>query len=359
MIKKIELKINRFLFSNDVDARRRLWIKLSKLLSNGVAILDALKSIHDRRVKSGNNDGVTVAIGEWMTKIRNGYRLGQAIEGWVPKDEQMLIFAGDQSGRLDQSLMMTAEIMMAKKRIKKAIVGGLSYPAIMMMIALSVLIMFSFKVIPEFSKVVAYEKWYGIGKIMIDFSNFMRDWIFLVVAMIVVSIAALLWSLPRWSNGFRIRLDKYPPYSIYRMLQGSSWMISLAALVGAGMRMENAVQQLGVGANRWLADRTNACLRGMRSGLTLGDALAKSGYGFPDMEIIDDLGVYSRLSGVDQALAIIGKEWVDEGVEKIQGVMKVIFGVSVLIVGLFIAFMVGGLISMELQMTSIVQNSYH
>ena len=38
--------------------------------------------------------------------------------------------------------------------------------------------------------------------------------------------------------------------------------------------------------------------------------------------------------------------------------MKIIFGVSVLSVGLFIAFMVGGLIGMELQMSSIMQSSY-
>jgi uncharacterized membrane protein YhiD involved in acid resistance len=38
--------------------------------------------------------------------------------------------------------------------------------------------------------------------------------------------------------------------------------------------------------------------------------------------------------------------------------MKVIFGISILIVGLFIAFMVGGLIGMELQMASIMQGTY-
>lgn len=354
-----ELKFARYMFAHGIDARRRLWIKLSKLLGNGVPLLDAMKSIHERRIESGAaKDPTTIAIGKWMERIRNGHRLGQAIEGWAPRDEQMLISAGEQSGRLDEALMNTAEIMQAKAKISKAVIGGLMYPSVMMVIALGVLIMFSFKIIPEFSRVVPYEKWQGIARIMIDLSGFAREWIVLLVVLIVASIVALFMSFSRWRAGLRIKLDRYPPYSIYRMLQGGAWLISLSALVAAGLRVETAVQQLGDGASKWLTDRSQACLRGMRSGLTLGDALAKSGYGFPDREIVDDLGVYSRLSGIDQALSILGKEWVAESVEKIQGMMKGIFGVSVLAVGLFIAFMVGGLIGMELQMASIVQGSY-
>lgn len=354
-----ELKFNRFMFSSGMDARRRLWIKLAKLLSNGVPILDALRSIHERRIESGRSkDPGTVAIGAWIEQTRNGHRLSAAIDGWAPRDEQMLIAAGEQSGRLDEALMNTAEIMVAKAKIRKAVVSGLLYPVVMSLVAMSVLVMFSYKIIPEFAKVVPDEKWHGTARLMIDMSNFTRDWLIVMIALAVAAIIAFFMSLPRWSSGFRLKLDKYPPYSIYRMFQGSAWTISLAAMVSAGVRVESAVQQLGEGAGNWLYDRTQSCLRGMRSGLTLGDALAKAGYNFPDREIVDDLGVYSRLSGIDQALSIIGKEWISESVETIQGMMKAVFGLSVLIVGLLIAFMVGGLIGMELQMTAIVQGSY-
>ncbi len=356
----LEQKYARFMFSVDTAGRRRMWTKLSKLLSNGVPILDALGTIHERRVAGGSpKDPTTLAVGEWIERLRNGQRLGHAVEGWAPRDERMLISAGEQSGKLDEALMFASEVMMAKSQIRSAVISGLAYPAVMLMLAFGVLIMFSYKIIPEFSRVVPDDKWTGIARIMVDFSAFSRDWMWLIVSLIVGVLVALFVSLPRWSDGLRVRLDRYPPFSIYRMLQGSTWMISLAALVAAGVCVENALQQLSEGGSRWLTARTNACLRGMRSGRQLGDALALSGYGFPDREIIDDLGVYSRLSGFDQALAIIGKEWITESVNKIQGMMKFIFGVSVLGVGLFIAFMVGGLIGMELQMTSAVQGSYH
>ncbi|MDP3008256.1 MAG: type II secretion system F family protein [Methylococcales bacterium] len=355
----IEYKLNRALFKMDAAGRRRLWTKLSKLINNGVPILDALGSMHARRVENGNpKHPTTLALADWMDKLKNGRRLSQAIDGWVDRDEQMLLAAGEQSGKLDEALTSAAEVMEAKKKIRGAVIGGLIYPVVMMCIAIGVLIMFSFKIIPSFTGIVPDEKWHGIARFMIDLANFSRSWIWLIVAIIIAVITAFFVSLPRWSEGFRIKLDKYPPYSVYRMLQGSTWMISFAALVSAGVRIENALQQLSEGASPWLLARVQSCLRGMRSGLHAGDALAKSGYGFPDLEIIDDLGVYSKLSGFDQALSIIGREWIKESVESIQVMMKVIFGISLLFVGMFVAFMVGGLVGMELQMADIMQTSY-
>lgn len=355
----LELKINRFLFRIDAKARNRLWKKLAKLINNGVPILDAINSMHARRVESGDTKHpVTLALADWRDKIKNGRRLSQAIEGWVQRDEQMLIAAGEQAGKLDDALASTSEIMAAKKKIRSSVIGGMFYPILMMMIAIGVLIMFSYKIIPSFTNAVSDEKWHGIARFMIDVANFSRDWIWLLVIITVGVITAFFYSLPRWSSGLRIKLDQYPPYNIYRMLQGSSWLISFAALVSAGVRVENALIQLADGAQPWLRLRVQACLRGMRSGLNAGDALAKSGYGFPDKEIIDDLAVYSKLSGFDQALATIGREWIADSVENIDFMMKIIFGISLLLVGGVVAFMVGGLIGMELQMAEILKTTY-
>lgn len=355
----LELKINRFLFRIDVSGRRRLWLKLAKLLNNGVPIIDAMSSLLKRRVESGGaKHPVAIALQHWIDHMRNGSRISNAISGWVDQDEQMLISAGEQSGTVGDALEATASIMEAKKKIKTAVISGLSYPVVMMCIAFSVLIMFSFKVIPEFSKVVSDDKWHGIARIMIDFADFSRNWIVVIIAVIIGLIVAFFMSLPRWSEGWRKYVDKYPPYNIYRLVNGSTWLISFASLINAGVRIENALEQMASDATPWMQNRIRACLKGMRSGLSPGDALSRSGYGFPDEEIIDDIAIYSRLSGFDNALSIIGKEWMVEGIERIQAMMKVIFGISVLFVGLFVAFMMGGLIGMELQMASIIQTSH-
>ena len=356
---EIELHFAQFMVLYGIQTRRRLWRKLAKLLANGVPLLSALQSIHNRRIEAGSaKEPITIALGEWIKMLNSGQRLAVAVQGWVPRDEAMLIAAGEQSGQLDKALTNTTEIMVAKGKIQKAVIGGLAYPMFLLAIALGVLIMFSYKVIPEFARIVPYEKWHGVAKILIDISSFTRSWLPLIVAVIAGAIFALFYSLPRWSEGLRIKFDRYIPFSIYRMLQGGTWMISLAALVEAGVRIDTAIKNLQEGSQKWMNNRINECLRGMRSGLNLGDALAKSGYEFPDREIIDDLGVYAQLSGIEDALATVGKEWVDDGVESIQTLMKGLFGISILLVGFFLAFMVGGFIAMEMQMTEILKGSY-
>lgn len=358
-MEELELKINTWLFRIDKSGRRRLWMKLSKLLSNGVAIIEALNSIHQRQVQSGRGKSpLSMALASWMLQLKNGKRFSEAIEGWVEKDEQMILAAGEQSGDLFESMTSASEVMAAKKRIQKAVFSGIAYPVVTLGMGFAVLYLFSFQIIPNFSRVVSPDKWQGTARYLVDFANFSRDWVLIIAIAIVGLITAFLISLPRWSGGLRIKLDKFPPYSIYRMLQGSTWLISFATLVAAGVRVENALDKLSYGAHPWLKVRINACLRGMKSGMNPGEALSKSGYGFPDEEIIDDLTVYARLSGFDQALEILGREWIAESVESIDSMMKVVFGVSIFIVGLFIAFMVGGLIDMELQMSTIMQSAY-
>lgn len=358
-MKELEEKFNRLMFKLGSAERRRLYLKLAKMMENGVPILDALLSIYERRVTAGmQKHPLTMALEDWCKKIQNGMKLSQAMAGWVDHDEQMLISAGEQSGNIDKSLISTAEIMVAKKRIRAAVIGGIAYPTFMLMLAFGLLIMFSYKIIPQFSRVVPDDKWQGAARLMIDSAQFTRDWLPAITLIVVGLIVAFFYSLPRWTDGLRIKFDRFIPYSIYRILVGSTWMISFAALVNAGVRIETALLQLESHAAPWLKVRIASCLRGMRSGLSTGDALAKAGYQFPDPEIIDDLGVYSKLSGFDQALETIGREWITESVERIESMMKVVFGVSLALVAALIAFEVGGLIAMELQMASIMQGTF-
>jgi type II secretory pathway component PulF len=357
MASGVEIAINKFLFRMDAAGRRRLWLKLAKLISNGVPIMEALMSLYLRRVSmKSKSDPVALALDAWINQIRNGRRISDAIKGWVGSDEQMLLAAGEQSGSIDVALQSVTEIMVAKKNIRAAVIKGLSYPLALLAIAFTVLIMFSFKVIPEFSKIVPDDRWTGVARIMIDFANFSRDWYAVMIGVMIALMVLFALSLPRWTGGLRIWLDRFPPYSIYRIVYGSTWMISFSALVNAGVRLERALEQLSDSSSPWLKVRTKACLRGMRGGLNVGDALAKSGYGFPDIEIIDDLAVYSRVSGFDQALSTIGREWMTESVERIQGMMSVVFGVTILLVGGFIAFMVSGLVAMEMQISTLIQS---
>ncbi len=358
-INTLEANFAKFWFTKvDSNGRRRLWLKLAKLIGNGVQILQAIESIKDRRIASGGEkEPETLALTAWAAAIRNGARLSKAVEGWVSVEEMMLISAGEQSGMFEQALRSAARVMEARKKIVGAVFSGLAYPFVLISMAFAVMFLFGFKIVPAFTKVLHGAEWHGIAKAMIVLSTFAQQWLWLIAPLFVALIVVFFLSLPRFDGPLRIKLDHYAPYSIYRMLQGSTWLIALAAMVDAGLRIEVALDQLAENAGPWLKRRILECLAGMRSGRNMGEALARTGYDFPDREIIEDLGVYSSLSGFDEALATLGREWIEEAVEQIGARMKVVFGICILLVGGLIAFLVSGMLAMELQMSTALQSS--
>ena len=353
----LERGFGKWWFSNmDAAGRRRLWMKLAKLIENRVPIVMALETLYTRRrAIRGDGDPQVIALRSWIEGMNNGKRLSQMLDGWVSPVERMLIAAGEASGTMQRSLEAATRVMEARKEIRSAVVKGVAYPLILVGVAFAVLYVFGFRVVPEFTKIVPADRFHGLAAVLIALSDFARGWIVVTAGALVAALAAFFISLPRWDGRYRIVVDRYPPYSIYRIVQGSTWLIGLSSMLEAGVRLEAALQQLSEMADNWLANRINAAIRGMRSGLQLGDSLHRSGYEFPDREVIDDLAIYSSLSGFDEALSILGREWLTESVAQIKARMTVVFGVALFSVTLLVATMVGGMMSMQIQMTQVIQ----
>lgn len=356
-LKSLEIRFAKWWFKNmDGNGRRRLWMKLAKLIGNSVPILQSLESMHTRRKAiRGASDPQVIALRHWIEGMNNGKRLSQMLDGWVSPVERMLIAAGEASGTMEASLQAATRVMVARKDINTAVRNGIAYPFFLVIVAFTVLYMFGFRVVPEFTKIVPADLFHGLAAVLVGLSNFARGWIFVSAGAVVALVVGFFFSLSRWDGRYRVIADRFPPYSIYRIVQGSTWIIGLSSMLEAGVRLETALQQLSEMADKWLANRINASIRGMRAGLQLGDALNRSGYEFPDREIIDDLGVYSSLSGFDEALSILGREWLTESVEQIKARMNVVFYVALLMVSLLVGTMMGGMMTMQLQMTQIIQ----
>lgn len=357
-LKELEVVYAKLMFKFADSDRRRLWLKLSKLTGNGVQIINAIESLRDRRiVAAGKSDPQAIALTAWAQAVNNGSRLSEAIRGWVSLEEQMLISAGEQSGTFQQALESTTRVMEAKANISGAVYSGLMYPFFLTLMAFGVLYLFGYRIVPAFMAVAPNAPWHGVAKGMIYVSLFAQHWLLLFGLVLIGVVVAFFASLSRFDGSLRVWLDRYAPYSIYRVMQGSTWLIAVSALVAAGVRIESALEQIAANGSPWLQRRLNACLADMRAGHNMGDALRHTGYGFPDSEIIEDLGIYAALSGFDEALAMLGREWMTESVAQISRRMRVVFGACIIVLGGLVAFMAGGMMQMQLQMSQSLQSN--
>lgn len=331
------------------EVRGKFYRKLSSLLKNGVPAMQALELLYSRASDNGKNRGAPMAVvlESIIQVVRSGGSLGSGLKQWIPTAEGMLLQAGERSGSLEESMISAVEVMDSGARMKAAVKGGLAYPAILFAAAMGVLLLFGLKVIPEFARVADPKSWTGVAAMMYSLSTGVQVYTIPAVILLGVVITVMVVSLPRLTGTIRIKLDAFPPFSIYRISVGSGFMISLSALVKAGVPLEKALQELRHTATPYLAERIQATVMGLRSGVNFGEALNRAGHKFPDQEIIDDITIYASLSGFDKAMETVAKEWLEKGVEDVNAKAKALNGAAMAFMGGVIGFLVYGMISIQ------------
>lgn len=336
--------------------RLNLYRKFSKMLTQGVPLLKAIEDYRERVLISQGSGAALITIFDvWIDDLRNGIPFGIAIEGWVPDAERMIIAASETAGKLERGLISAASIGVSSGKISKAIVGGLMYPLIVLIMALGYVYLFGTQVIPEFASIVDPKKWTGLAYSLYVMSEFVQTKFIYVIAGFISFLVLIFSSMPFWTGRLRVYFDEIPPYSIYRMLRGSGFLVAFSALIEAGVTVEKAMEKLKVGSSPWMDERLAAVLLLVKSGSSFGAALRDAGHNFPSRELIDDLIVYSSYSGFDKALTALVEEWMSEGVERITTLMKILNGVAILVLALIVVWLVGGFFGIQNELAAMAQ----
>lgn len=327
--------------------RARLYRKLATLIDNGVRLQDALLMLYDQASRKGKRakDPIPVALAEWLDGLRRGVSLGEAVRAWVPAQEQLLLVAGERTEHLAGMLRSMADSTEASSRINSAVFGRMFYP-VMLWVAVAVFLwLYGVKIVPQVESAVSAEKWTGVAASMRTMSVMVRSYGVYLVAGALATVALVLLAMPRWTGRARGLLDRVLPFSIYRFWAGSGFLIALAALVKAGTRVAPALHLLSVTASPWMQERTLAILSNLGEGDNLGEAMDRTGFRFPDQDIIDDLTIYARFSGLDKALSTIGDDWLTEGVKRVEAQFASLQTASIVLVGMVVLWLTLGILA--------------
>lgn len=345
--KELELWFAKTQFNT--ETRQKFYRKISSLLKNGVPAMQALEMLHSRASNGGRNKSapLAVVIESMVSVVRSGGSLASAMRPWVPTAEGMLLQAGERGGALEDAMVSACEVMDSSKRMGAAVKGGLAYPGVLIAAAVAVMFLFGVKVIPEFARVSNPQAWTGVAASMYTMSQVVQVATIPILGGLVGIVVLLTSLMPRLTGTIRVKCDKFIPFSLYRIAVGSGFMISLSALVKAGVPLEKALIEMQETATPYLAERLKGAVMGLRSGVNFGEALERAGYQFPDPEIISDISIYSSLGGFDKAMEIVAREWLEKGVEDIQAKAKALNGLAMALMGGVIGFLVYGMISIQ------------
>lgn len=334
--------VNHYWHKQNFDAKRRkrIYKSIAVMLQNEVPIQKALFSLYEIYSNGGKKKGNSIAIIllNCYQAVGSGDSLGTALGRWIPHHEASMLRAGEKGSRLVGQLNDLIDVLNTQGKMKGSIAKAVGYP-IFLILSLGYLLYFmSYKLIPPFAKMTDPSTWKGDARLLYDVSMFVTEYGVMLVFGVVILIFIIIGSF-RYSFGtLRIWLDRIPPYSIYRTVIGATFLLSLAALVSSGVKLNVALAEIMNKASPWYRERVHAVLFGINSGVKFGDALNNSGYGFPDREAIQFIRAISDGGKLELVLNDYAREWLEESVRKVDFMASVIFNLGIILVGCAIGF---------------------
>jgi len=352
MMGSLEREFIKLQFSAKV--RMRTYKKLVRFLENSMSLAQALDVMHLHATEDGRkpNSATAVVLDHWRRAVRNGKPFGTAIQGWVPESDRLVIEGGDRHGKLVVALGKAILIAESSRKIRMTLVGGLAYPALLIAVAIGFLVLFGVQVVPAFEEILPREKWIGVGAQMATMSDFVRYYLVWFLIAATAGMAWIVYSLPRWTGSLRSKFDRYPPWSLYRLIIGSGFLLTVGGMIKAGIAAPEILRILQQNASPWYRERLSKTLDNVNNGHNLGDALYLTGFEFPAKETVQDLRAYAGLNKFDETLEAIGSEWLVDSVSMIDAQTAIFRNISFLMLGGVFMWIAGGIFSLQQQMTA-------
>ena len=342
------------MFRTNTEKRMSICRKLASLLRNDFTLIDALERLEMIESKNGTKprEPFAIVMRQWQKNLERGMSFSEATRGWVPPEETLLVTSGNLSN-LVVALENVGRVVDGTQRIRRAMTTAIAYPLFLLALTFGIIIMVGVYLVPPLAEVAGNQVvWRGTARSLVLLSDFsIKYWYYFVV--VFASVVAIVWvSLANWSGRIRAMFDKLPPWNVYKIQISVGWLMSLAAMVSAGVTIPDAMRMLADNANKYLRKILESALRFIANGDNLGIALQRTNRDFPEAEIVGDLTIYADMNGFDENLNQIANDYLNESVRKMEKISNTLNSIGILLVSAIIAWVVLGTFQMQDQITS-------
>ena len=353
MLENFKANLTKFQFRTSKKQRYRIYRKLEGMLKGNEALSRSLDRLYQNATEMGKypERPAAIAVRDWFLKDRAGISLARAMEGWVPSGELYLIRAGEESGSLAKALSSIQAMSKRSAEMKKAVSYAIGYPVTMLILVSFVVWSFGVNLIANMRANAPKSVVTAMGGV-VPFSDFISAW-GLYVVIVVVAVAILVSStLSIWRGSIRSKMDMYPPWSWYRIMQGSSFLLGLSALLAAQMPLKRSLEILEEQANPWMRERLGLVRQEVLRGRNVGEALRLSETNFPDPAVAIDLEILSERADVGSVIEQITDEWMQDQIDAMNAQAVMIRNAGMAVVGGIIAWVMTSIFAVVGALTS-------
>ena len=252
--------------------------QFATMVKAGLPILNVLSMLRDQL----EHPELKVVVEDIRKNLEGGLTLSKCFEKYPKTFDNVyinLIKAGEASGKLDVFLMKLVDSLEKREKVKKKIKSALTYPVVMFVVAITVMVFMLIKVVPIFAEM--YE---GMGvalptptAVIMNASNFMRGTGGLMLAIISITgfiiFKYLTTKIPAIRYKWHGRVLKMPVFGdmILKSLIARISLI-MGNLSSAGVNLLESIEIAKQVSNN---DVVTQALENVKKGVFSGDTLTK------------------------------------------------------------------------------------
>jgi type IV pilus assembly protein PilC len=322
--------------------------QLALLLESGTDIVTSLDLLQEQMT----NETLKKTIGYIASDIRAGSSLSVALSRHPRAFSSMYyhaISAGEQGGNLEVVLRQMADHIEKGIKTEKQIKGALTYPFIVVIVAVIVVIILATFVLPAFTNMYAE---FGvelplITRILMAISDwFSKYGIYLILGILVAVAAVILYMrTPRGKHWWDTTVLKLPVIGrIVHLGELSRCCRTVSLLIRIGLPLpEVMAMAISNSNNKVVADNLTAVQQELIRGEGLSRPMGKRELFLPMMTQMVKVG--EETGNLDNTLDTVADSFEMESADKTASAVALIQPIMTIIIGLVVGFVVLAMVS--------------
>ena len=322
--------------------------QLALLLESGTDIVTALDLLQEQIT----NNTLKKTIGEVASDIRAGSSLSVALSRHPQAFSPMYyraIAAGEQGGNLEVVLRQMATHIEKGLKTEKQIRGALTYPFIVVIVAVIVVIILATFVLPAFTSMYSEfgVELPSITRILIAISDWFSQYGFYLILAIVAAVAAVYLYIrtPGGKHWWDTTVLKLPVLGrIVHLGELSRCCRTMSLLIRIGLPLpEVMAMAINSSNNKVVSDNLTGVQQDLIRGEGLSRPMAKRELFLPMMTQMVKVG--EETGNLDNTLDTVADSFEMEAADKTASAVVLIQPVVTIIIGLVVGFVVLAMVS--------------
>jgi len=185
----------------------------------------------------------------------NASLVSHLLAGVVPRSDAMLLLAVDRAADKPQALRALADSIDKQQQMLRLMLSQATLPILIIPICYALIALLGqvILVIDQSTPVYAQEAlWEGMNGWARAIAEFARDYGPATLCAGALAVSGMLWSLPRWRGAWRLRIEAWPVYGLYRDFQAGMLLCSMAMLLKTGETLSGSIEDVAQRASPWM-----------------------------------------------------------------------------------------------------------